>query len=47
MRVLVTKTLDAILQHTQHPILPNMHIHAAVRQFIDVCFKQDDLHKRR
>ena len=46
MRQLVTKTLDAVLLHTRHPILPSMHVAQAVRQFMEVCYSKED-HKRR
>ena len=46
MRQLVTKTLDAVLQHTRHPILPSMSVHISVRQLLEVCYARED-HKRR
>lgn len=46
MRQLITKTLDAVLLNTRHPILPSMSVHMAVRQFLEVCFSKED-HKRR
>ncbi len=47
MRTLVTKTLDAILKFTRHPILPNMSIHLAIRQFIEIAWLQKDLTRKR
>ncbi len=37
MRELVTKTLDAIFLHCDHPILPTMSIHLAVKQVGILC----------
>lgn len=46
MRQLITKTLDAILLNTRHPILPSMSVVLAVRNFLEVCYSRED-HKRR
>src|SRR5438105_16711 len=46
MRQLISKTLDAILANTRHPILPSMSVHMAVRQFLEVSYSCGD-HKRR
>jgi hypothetical protein len=32
MRTLIIRTLDAFLSNVQHPLLPNMSVHLALRQ---------------
>lgn len=46
MRQLITKTLDAILRNTRHPILPSMSVSSALRQFLEVCVNKED-HRRK
>lgn len=47
MRLLITKTLDAILSNTHHPILPSMSVHLAIRQFLEVCVSKNEIQEKR
>eukprot|EP01006_Ploeotia_vitrea_P036041 TRINITY_DN65959_c7_g2_i1.p1 TRINITY_DN65959_c7_g2~~TRINITY_DN65959_c7_g2_i1.p1 ORF type:complete len:820 (-),score=468.45 TRINITY_DN65959_c7_g2_i1:757-2856(-) len=43
MRTLVTSTLDVLLARVKKPLLPNMYVHQAVRQFVTVCLQKGDM----
>jgi Retinoic acid induced 16-like protein/Family of unknown function (DUF5917) len=43
MRTLITGILDVLFSSVQKSLLPNMSVHSAVRQFINVCIQKGDL----
>lgn len=45
MRTLITRTLDSLFSRTRKPLLPNMSVHLAVRQFINICESKGDLRR--
>lgn len=45
MRSLITSTLDDLFKQTRKPLLPNMTVHLAVRQFISICDSKGDLRR--